>query len=111
MLATGQVGQEKMNKKIASEIAVGIILLVAIIIGGIFWLQNKESVISDQKSVIGDKKAQQSAQKDCTQERSDISQTGLNYDYRFAECLKNDDKIAVESPENKLDNEKNRKCL
>ena len=29
------------NKKISSEIAVGIILLVAIIIGGVFWLQNK----------------------------------------------------------------------
>ncbi len=28
-----------MNKKIASEIAVGIILLLAIIIGGIFWVQ------------------------------------------------------------------------
>ena len=31
-----------MNKKIASEIAVGIILLLAIVIGGIFWLQNKK---------------------------------------------------------------------
>ena len=30
-----------MNKKIASEITIGIILLIAIVIGGIFWLQNK----------------------------------------------------------------------
>jgi len=31
-----------MNKKIASEIAVGIVLLLAIIIGGIFWMQNNK---------------------------------------------------------------------
>lgn len=31
-----------MNKKIASEIALGVILLLAIIIGGIFWMQNKK---------------------------------------------------------------------
>ncbi|KKP97389.1 MAG: hypothetical protein UR99_C0013G0001 [Candidatus Moranbacteria bacterium GW2011_GWD2_36_12] len=30
------------NRKIASEIAVGIILLIAIVVGGIFWLQNKK---------------------------------------------------------------------
>ncbi|MEI7890626.1 MAG: hypothetical protein WCI36_01520 [bacterium] len=29
------------NKKIASEIAVGIILLIAVVVGGIFWLQSK----------------------------------------------------------------------
>lgn len=32
-----------MNKKIASEIAIGVILILAIVIGGIFYLQNKES--------------------------------------------------------------------
>ena len=32
-----------MNKKIASEIAIGIILLLAIIIGGVFYLQNKKN--------------------------------------------------------------------
>ena len=36
-----------LNKKIASEIAIGIILLVAIIIGGIFYWQNKNN---DQQS-------------------------------------------------------------
>lgn len=33
-----------MNKKIASEIAIGTILLVAILIGAIFWLNNKNAV-------------------------------------------------------------------
>jgi hypothetical protein len=33
-----------MNKKIANELAVGIILLLAIIVGGIFWLQNKKQM-------------------------------------------------------------------
>ncbi|EKE19789.1 MAG: hypothetical protein ACD_8C00105G0002 [uncultured bacterium] len=31
-----------MNKKIASEIAVGVILFLAIAVGGIFWMQNKK---------------------------------------------------------------------
>lgn len=31
-----------MNKKIASEIAIGIILILTIVIGGIFWLQSKK---------------------------------------------------------------------
>ena len=31
-----------MNKKIASEIAIGIIVILAIVIGGLFWLQNKK---------------------------------------------------------------------
>jgi hypothetical protein len=35
-----------MNKKIASELAIGIILIVAIVIGGIFWLQGKEQKVS-----------------------------------------------------------------
>lgn len=33
-----------MNKKIASEIALGIIVLIALALGGIFWMQNKESL-------------------------------------------------------------------
>ncbi|EKE19772.1 MAG: hypothetical protein ACD_8C00109G0003 [uncultured bacterium] len=36
------------NKKVASEIAIGIILLITIVIGGIFWVQNKESEMADQ---------------------------------------------------------------
>ena len=31
------------NKKIASEIAIGVVLLLAFAVGGIFWLQNKNS--------------------------------------------------------------------
>ena len=37
-----------MNKKIASEIAIGIILIIAIVIGGIFWLQNKKQAPAQQ---------------------------------------------------------------
>lgn len=32
------------NKKVASEIAVGIILLIAVVVGGIFWMQKTEIV-------------------------------------------------------------------
>jgi hypothetical protein len=45
------------NKKIASEIAVGIILLIAIAVGGIFWVQNRNTVISNQSSVIENQKS------------------------------------------------------
>ena len=37
------------NKKISSEIAIGIILLLTIIIGGVFWLQNINQVPIEQK--------------------------------------------------------------
>ncbi len=40
------------NKKIASELAVGTVLILAIAVGGIFWMENKNSVISDQSLVI-----------------------------------------------------------
>jgi hypothetical protein len=30
-----------MNKKIKTEIAIGIILIIAIVIGGLIWMQNK----------------------------------------------------------------------
>jgi uncharacterized protein YkuJ len=52
MLATGQAGQEKMNKKIASEIAIGIILLIAVVVGGIFWLQNNKTQAPVQQPVV-----------------------------------------------------------
>lgn len=42
------VGKTKMNnKKLASEFAIGIILLIVIIIGGIFWVQNKKQEMFD----------------------------------------------------------------
>lgn len=33
-----------MNKKIASEIAIGIILVLAVVVGAIFWLQGKKEM-------------------------------------------------------------------
>lgn len=40
------------NKKIASELAVGTILLVAIGVGVIIWMENENAVIGDKSSVI-----------------------------------------------------------
>jgi len=63
-----------MNKKIASEIAIGIILLLAIMIGGIFYWQNKNS-------------GQQPEQRACTEEAklcddgSYVSRTGPNCEF------------------------------
>jgi putative hemolysin len=69
------------NKKIASEIAVRIILLVAVAIGGIFWWQNQKSI-------------QQPEQRACTMEAklcddgSYVSRTGPNCE--FAPCPENE---------------------
>jgi len=41
-----------MNKKIASEIAVGIIAIVAIIVGGVFWLQQNKQMPEAQSAVV-----------------------------------------------------------
>ena len=41
-----------MNKKIRTEIAVGIILLVSIIIGGLFWLGDKNIKSDDQTEAM-----------------------------------------------------------
>lgn len=53
------------NKKIASELAIGTIVLIAIAMGGIFWWQNKNSnqqpVISDQQAVTNNQKQTQIA--------------------------------------------------
>lgn len=40
-----------MNKKIASEIAVGVILILVVVVGGIFWMQNKKEVNTIQAPV------------------------------------------------------------
>ncbi|EKE19358.1 MAG: hypothetical protein ACD_9C00041G0002, partial [uncultured bacterium] len=40
------------NKKIASELAVGTVLILALVVGGIFWMQERNSVISNPQSVI-----------------------------------------------------------
>jgi putative hemolysin len=70
-----------LNKKIASELAIGIILILATIVGGIFWLQNKKvSTNSNQ-------------QKACTMEAklcddgSYVSRTGPNCE--FTPCPEN----------------------
>lgn len=48
-------GKTKMhNKKIASEIAIGITLLLAIIIGGIFWVQDRKQEALDVIVGLGD---------------------------------------------------------
>ncbi|KKQ50628.1 MAG: hypothetical protein US70_C0034G0006 [Parcubacteria group bacterium GW2011_GWD2_38_11] len=41
-----------LNKKIASEIALGIIVLLAIVVGGIFWMENGKEVVNNSKPVI-----------------------------------------------------------
>lgn len=44
-----------MNKKIASEVVIGIIVLLAIVIGGIFYLQNKKDRTQIFTLKIGEK--------------------------------------------------------
>lgn len=56
-----------MNKKIASEIAIGVILLLAIVVGGIFWLQNKKEVPAVQPVVTQSTQIAQMAQSTITQ--------------------------------------------
>lgn len=51
------------NKKIASELAVGTVLLAALAVGGIFWMENRNSVISDQSSVIDDQNSDKEEEK------------------------------------------------
>lgn len=42
-----------MNKKVASEIAVGIILVLVIVLGGIFWMQSKrQEAFSDPQQLV-----------------------------------------------------------
>lgn len=89
------------NKKIASEIGVGVTLLTAIVIGGIFWIQNKNSVISEQSSVIENEKIEQSkpAEKKvtmCTQEaklcedgKTYVGRSGENCDFAMCPVIDN----------------------
>lgn len=78
------------NKKIASEIAIGIILLIAIVIGGIFWVQSKESIISDQPLIVENQKPVEEKGAICTQDAklcddgSYVSRTGPKCE--FAPC-------------------------
>lgn len=84
------------NKKIASELAVGTILILALVIGGIFWMKDKNPVNSNQSLVIENSQIQnvnKEEKKDdvaCTQEAklcedgSSVGRTGPNCE--FAEC-------------------------
>lgn len=47
------------NKKIASEVAVGAIVLVAVVVGGSIWVQNKKIVTSNQLLVTSNEKEKQ----------------------------------------------------
>ncbi len=40
------------NKKIASELAVGTILLISIVVGTIIWMENERAVVGDKPSII-----------------------------------------------------------
>jgi hypothetical protein len=52
-----------MNKKIASEVAVGVVLFIAIVVGGIFWMQGKKDKVSTVQSNEQEKQVTQEAQK------------------------------------------------
>jgi len=55
-----------MNKKIVIEISIGIILLVAIVTGGIFWLQsNNYQKINNNQTPADPVGSNYSSQKDC----------------------------------------------
>lgn len=45
-------GKTKMNKKIASELAIGIILLIAIVVSGVFLIQDMRRGLSDNSQKI-----------------------------------------------------------
>ena len=89
-----------LNKKIASEIAVGIILLVAIVCGVIFWMQGKKIATNNQQLTIDNKKEVKPIQKGgvmCTQDAklcadgSYVSRTGPNCE--FTACPVSDETV------------------
>jgi hypothetical protein len=55
-----------MNKKIATEIAVGIILIVTVIISGFIWLGNKQNLTQTSTPVINNKNACREEKKQCS---------------------------------------------
>ncbi|EKE25602.1 MAG: hypothetical protein ACD_5C00100G0003 [uncultured bacterium] len=82
------------NKKIASEIALGIIVLLAIVVGGIFWMQSKK-MVSDPREEFAIRERSERAPIGeggvmCTQDvklcddGSYVSRTGQNCE--FAQC-------------------------
>lgn len=80
------------NKKIASEIAVGIVLILAIAIGGIFWMQEKKDTIETRKTpeVVNVQKSEVKNEVACTMEAklcddgSSVGRSGPNCE--FARC-------------------------
>ena len=77
-----------LNKKITSEIAIGIILFLAIVVGGIFYWQNKNS---NQQPMISNQKIQKPEKQFCTEEAK-LCDDGVTYVSRkgpnceFAPC-------------------------
>lgn len=84
------------NKKIASEIAIGVILLFAIVIGGIFWQQNQKMSEVDNK---------QPEQRACTMEAklcndgTYVSRTGPNCE--FTPCPTNNNQQSANNNQEK----------
>ena len=62
-----------MNKKIASEVALGVILLLAIVIGGLFWMQNKK-----------EEKTAQTPAKTTAQSSKDSRIVATDYGFKFS---------------------------
>lgn len=82
-----------LNKKIASEIALGVIVLLAVVVGGIFWMQDKTASNSQQAKDSNKEEVQKPIQKEgamCTQDAklcddgSYVSRTGPKCE--FAQC-------------------------
>lgn len=81
-----KISNTKMSKKISTEIAMGIILIVAIIVGGLIWIGNKkqDNITSQAPNTLN------SIEKKCSQELkicydgTSVKKTGSNCE--FAEC-------------------------
>lgn len=82
-----------LNKKIASEVAIVSILLLAVVVGGIFWMQGRNLVPDNSQSIANNQEEEKPIQEDgviCTQDAklctdgSYVSRTGPNCE--FASC-------------------------
>ncbi|HEX8974434.1 MAG TPA: hypothetical protein VF817_03035 [Patescibacteria group bacterium] len=68
------------NKKIASELAIGIIIILALVVGGMFWLQGKKEQIPEQKTPVAQSPTPQTQQQNQQFQKnnpSDISEWKL----------------------------------
>src|SRR6266567_1387611 len=76
-----------MNKKIASEIAVGIVLFLAIVIGGVFWLQSKKVQAPIPQQVINQSAVKTQAP---TEQSKDNSRVYTNDKFGFSVQIPHD---------------------